>query len=39
LRPDYREWTDLDIGSDLRIGIDKCRRMNLQSTPASLKLK
>jgi hypothetical protein len=38
-RPDYREWTDLDIGSDLGVGIDKCRRMNLQSTPASLKLK
>jgi hypothetical protein len=39
LWPDYREWTDLDIGSDLSTGIDKCRRMNLQSTPASLKLK
>jgi hypothetical protein len=39
LRPDHRGWTDLDIGSDLRIGIDNCRRINLQSTPASLKLK
>src|SRR6266496_1889527 len=36
--PNHRERTDLDIGADLSIGIDKCGWMNLQSTPASLKL-
>jgi len=39
LRPDYRERTDLNIGAELRARIDNRRRMNLQSTPASLKLK
>jgi hypothetical protein len=39
LRTDHRERSDLDIGSNLRVGIDKGCRMNLQSTPASLKLK
>ena len=39
LRPDRGERTDLDIGTNLRAGIDKSCRMNFQSTPASLKLK
>jgi hypothetical protein len=39
LRPDHREWADLDIGADSRALIDNRRRMNFHRTPASLKLK
>jgi hypothetical protein len=36
---DRRKWTDFDIGADSRVRIENRRGMNLQSTPASLKLK
>jgi len=39
LWPDCRKRPDLDIGADSCAGIHKSRRVNLQSTPASLKLK
>jgi hypothetical protein len=39
VRTDNRVGPDLHIGSDLRPRIYNGRRMNLQSTPASLKLK
>src|SRR6266487_3774842 len=37
--PDHRKRTDLDVGGDSRPGIDNSRRVTLQRTPASLKLK
>ena len=39
LGANHRKRTNLDVGADLRSWIDNCRRMNFQSTPASLKLK
>ena len=31
VRADHRERTDLDVGAELRIGSDKCRRMNFSA--------